>query len=186
MGLNYIKYSKVEIWWIREVWNTRVHIRIYVPYCTYLLSTQIYTMCTDGLVSCLHKAAITNYHKLSGSEEHTFTFTQFWMSGVYLQFHCVCACASSVMSNSLRPHGLQHPLSMGFSRQEEWSACHVLLQGIFRIQGSKPHLFCLLHWQAGGFFTTCATSAKVKLLVGLVHSANYEGKICFFVFFSYQ
>ena len=50
----------------------------------------------------------------------------------------------------------------------------------------KPHLFCLLHWQAGVFFTTCATSAKVKLLVGLVHSANYEGKICFFVFFSYQ
>ena len=27
--------------------------------------------------------------------------------------------------------------------------CHPLLQGIFLTQGSNPHLFCLLHWQAG-------------------------------------
>ena len=27
--------------------------------------------------------------------------------------------------------------------------CHALLQGIFLIQGSNPHLLCLLHWQAG-------------------------------------
>ena len=26
--------------------------------------------------------------------------------------------------------------------------CHALLQGIFPIQGSNPHLLCLLHWQA--------------------------------------
>ena len=28
-------------------------------------------------------------------------------------------------------------------------AYHALLQGIFPIQGSNPHLFCLLHWQMG-------------------------------------
>ena len=27
--------------------------------------------------------------------------------------------------------------------------CDVLLQGTFLIQGSNPHLLCLLHWQAG-------------------------------------
>ena len=27
--------------------------------------------------------------------------------------------------------------------------CYALLQGIFRTQGSNPHLLCLLHWQAG-------------------------------------
>ena len=27
--------------------------------------------------------------------------------------------------------------------------CHALLQGIFLSQGWKPHLLCLLHWQAG-------------------------------------
>ena len=37
---------------------------------------------------------------------------------------------------------------MGFSRQEYWSGCHFLLQGIFLSQGWKPHLLRLLHWQA--------------------------------------
>ena len=46
-------------------------------------------------------------------------------------------------------------LLLGFSRQEYWSGCHFLLQGIFPTQGSNPHLVCLLHWQA--FFTTRAT-----------------------------
>ena len=44
------------------------------------------------------------------------------------------------MSDSLRPHGHQAPLSMGFSRQEYWSGCHFLLQGIFPTQGSNPGL----------------------------------------------
>ena len=36
----------------------------------------------------------------------------------------------------------QASLSRGFSRQEYWNA---LLQGLFSIQGSNPHLLCLLH-----------------------------------------
>ena len=32
----------------------------------------------------------------------------------------------------------QAPLSMGFSRQESWSGCHFLLQGIFPTQGLSP------------------------------------------------
>ena len=43
----------------------------------------------------------------------------------------------------------QAPLSMGFSRQEFWSGCHVLLQGIFPTQGLNLCLLCLLHWQMG-------------------------------------
>ena len=38
----------------------------------------------------------------------------------------------------------QVPLPMGFSRQEYWSGCRCLLQGIFATQGSSLHL---LHWQ---------------------------------------
>ena len=41
----------------------------------------------------------------------------------------------------------QSPLTMGFLRQEYWSGCHFLLQGIFPTQGSFPHLLCLLYWQ---------------------------------------
>ena len=42
----------------------------------------------------------------------------------------------------------QFPLSMGFPRQEYWSGCHILRQGIFLIQGLNPYLLSLLHWQA--------------------------------------
>ena len=41
----------------------------------------------------------------------------------------------------------QDPLSMGFSRQEYWSGCYVLLQGIF-LTGLEP-ASPLLHWQTG-------------------------------------
>ena len=34
----------------------------------------------------------------------------------------------------------QAPPSMGFPRQEYWSGCHFLFQGIFLTQGSNPGL----------------------------------------------
>ena len=40
--------------------------------------------------------------------------------------------------------GRQTPLSMGFSRQEYWTDCHALLQGIFPTKGLNLHLW---HWQ---------------------------------------
>ena len=43
----------------------------------------------------------------------------------------------------------QAPLYIGLSRQEYWSGLPCLLQGIFPTQGLNPHLFWLLHWQAG-------------------------------------
>ena len=56
---------------------------------------------------------------------------------------CVCVCARVfscwVMSNSLRPRGLQPSrllLSMGFPRQAYWNGCRILLQGIFLTQVS--------------------------------------------------
>ena len=56
--------------------------------------------------------------------------------------------ASSVVSDSLRPHGLyvayQTPLSLESSMTGV--GCHFLLQGLFPIQGSNPRLLCLLHW----------------------------------------
>ena len=46
----------------------------------------------------------------------------------------------------------QAPLSMEFFRQEYWSGCHFLLQGIFPLQELNPHLQGLLHWQVGFFY----------------------------------
>ena len=34
-----------------------------------------------------------------------------------------------------------------FPSKDTGVGCHFLLQGIFQIQGSNPHLPCLLHWQ---------------------------------------
>ena len=39
------------------------------------------------------------------------------------------------------------PLSMQFSRQEYWSGLPFCPAGVFPIQGSKPHLLCLLHFR---------------------------------------
>ena len=54
---------------------------------------------------------------------------------------CVLVLSYSVVSNSLRLHGLQPATvlcPLGFSRQEHWVGCHALLQGIFATQGSNP------------------------------------------------
>ena len=64
---------------------------------------------------------------------------------------CVCtrthACAHSVISGSLRPHGLWPTRLLcpwDFPVKNTGVGCHFLLQGIFLTQGSNPHL---LHWQ---------------------------------------
>ena len=63
---------------------------------------------------------------------------------------CMLSCFSHVqLCATLWTVACQAPLSMGFSRQEHWSA---LLQGIFPAHGlDPPHLLCLLHWQ-GDFY----------------------------------
>ena len=43
----------------------------------------------------------------------------------------------------------QAPLSMGFSKQEYWSELPCSPPGNQSDLGIKPHLLCLLHWQAG-------------------------------------
>ena len=61
MGLNYIKYSKVETWWIREVWNTRVHIW---DLCTSLYIFTIYTNLHNVHRWISFLSAQSCYHKL--------------------------------------------------------------------------------------------------------------------------
>ena len=60
----------------------------------------------------------------------------------------------------------QAPLSMGFSRQEYWSGCHFLLQGIFSTQESNPLVIPVL---AGRFFTTMAQDLCHRYLQGSQH-----------------
>ena len=74
---------------------------------------------------------------------------------------CVCVCvyvralSCSVMTKSLRPHGLQltrllYPWDS--PGKNTGVSCHFLLQGIFLTQELNPHLLCPK--MVGGFFTT--------------------------------
>ena len=58
----------------------------------------------------------------------------------------------SVVSNSLRPHGLQPARLLcpwDFPGKKTGVGCHFLLQGIFPTQVSNLSLLCFLHWQVG-------------------------------------
>ena len=69
-------------------------------------------------------------------------------------FRCMLSCFSSVqLCNPMTlltyrslPGFFVHGDSPG---KNTGVGCHTLLQGIFLIQGSNLHLFCLLHWQVG-------------------------------------
>ena len=52
---------------------------------------------------------------------------------------------------TLRAVAWEAPLSVGFSRQEDWSRLPLTTPLIFPTQGSNQHLLCLLHGQAGFF-----------------------------------
>ena len=58
--------------------------------------------------------------------------------------HC---CIASVMSNCLRPHGHQAPLSLGFSRQKYWHRSPCPPPKDLPNPGIEPSLLGLLHWQ---------------------------------------
>ena len=79
---------------------------------------------------------------------------QYATQSVYVEL-CVCVCVCSVMSDSLRPHGLSPTRLLcpwDFPGKTTGVDCHFLLQGIFPIQGLNPCFLYLLHWQADSFF----------------------------------
>ena len=68
------------------------------------------------------------------------------LSGHYYCLSCMCVLRHHRLFAALWSVAHQASLSMGFSRQEYWSGCHFLLQGIFPTQGSNPQpLPHLLH-----------------------------------------
>ena len=73
-----------------------------------------------------------------------------WLATESMYVLC-CVHVHSVMSSSLRCHGLPTTLlyPWDFSCKNTGVGCHFLLQGIFPTQGSYPLLLHLLHWQVG-------------------------------------
>ena len=80
-----------------------------------------------------------------------FNFTyRFICLPIVMRLYCMLSRFSHVqLFATLWTIGCQVLLSMRLSRQEYWSGCHVLLQGIFPTQELNPSFLCLLHWQVG-------------------------------------
>ena len=97
---------------------------------------------------------------------------------------CVCVCVSSVMSDSLGPHGLNcwAPLSMEFSRQEYWSGSIT-----YSRESSQPRdrtwvsvscigrriLYQLFHLEVGRCFSSPFSKLSSKLLLWFIQSLYY-------------
>ena len=80
----------------------------------------------------------------------------------------MCECSvTSVLSESLQPHGLQPTRLLcpwDSPGKNTGMGCLALLQGIFPTQGSNLRLLCLLHWQAGSL--SLAPPGKLKKHLG--------------------
>ena len=74
---------------------------------------------------------------------------------------------------SIKSSAYINPWTEVFSKEEYWSGCHALLQGIFVTQKSNP---CSLHLSStGGFFTTRTTwevlintSLPIQIILNLI------------------
>ena len=77
------------------------------------------------------------------------------------------ACYHLVVSDSLRPHGLQ-PTSFlcpwDFPGKNTGVCCHSLLQGIFPTQGSNLCLLPLLPWQVGSLTSVTTWEAPSQVI----------------------
>ena len=72
------------------------------------------------------------------------------LSSCFLR-QCACMGTCSVVSDPLRPHGLQLARLLSpwnFPGKNIGVGCHFLLQETFPTKGSNPWLLRLLHWQA--------------------------------------
>ena len=86
---------------------------------------------------------------------------------------CAQSCLTLVTQWTVACQAL---LPMGFSRPEYWSGLHFLLQGIFPIQGTNPHL---LHWQADSLSLVPARKPSSSLL-HKEKKSTYQTLYCWF------
>ena len=106
-----------------------------------------------------------------GLNSHLLCLLQWWVDSLPpeplgIHYHCPAKLSHSVISGSLRPHGLQPARLLcpwGFSRQEHWSG---LLMPSSR-GSSQPRDQTQVSPIAGGFFTICATGEALDRLYTL-------------------
>ena len=110
-----------------------------------------------------------------------FLFFHEWVSLLHgytvYNYLCSCVCVHAQSLSCVRLFvtswavAHQASLTVEFPRQEYWSGCHFLFQGIFLTQGSNlscPHLAALV----GRFFTTAPSGKHVHIQTSIFYSFN--------------
>ena len=108
-----------------------------------------------------------------------------------LQFTlCVCVCVLCVLCHSIVSDSFttpwivacQVPLSVGFSSKNTVMGCHVLIQGIFPIQGSNPGHpnsgQILNHLRHQGHPFTSMSSAKIWMILVAISTQTNSSHSC--------
>ena len=97
-------------------------------------------------------------------------------SSSFLIPSCMCVLSCSVVSNSVRPYGLQ-PARLFCpwdSPGKNGTSCHLLLQGIFPTQGLNLYLLCLLHWQDSLQLATLGSLHPISLHFKSIPNCSYS------------
>ena len=131
-----------------------IYVYIYKLHPAYIhIHTHTHTYIYTYTCICIHTYIYT--HTYIYIHIHVYTHTRSWAAWEALCMHCIAQgtilntlwsmkCVSrSVMSNSLRPHGLwpaRHRCPWDFPSKNTGVGCHFLLQGIFPTQGLNPGL----------------------------------------------
>ena len=104
---------------------------------------------------CIAKTGVYTYVCIYIYIFHVIHVWCFWCIYVYIcicTYVYMCGLSGSVMSDSLRPQGLQHIRLLcpwDSPGKNTGLGCHALLQGIFPTQGLNPglpHCRQILHW----------------------------------------
>ena len=99
--------------------------------------------------ACMYYPEIDFCHLLM-YQRHSLGICVYYILFIYFFSTYILCSVAPIMSdtNSLWPHGLQATRLLcpwNFPGDNTGLVCHVLLQGVFLTQGSKPHLLHLLH-----------------------------------------
>ena len=129
----------------------------------------------DHLFICILAIYISSWRNVYSSPLSTLTRSLLFLllscrSSLYVLDVCVCMHVLSCVWLFVTPWTVAHQasLSMGFLGKNIGVGCHILLQGIFKIQGLNLNPLCLLHWQGDSLPQECI-KGSFKFLLLLLH-----------------